>query len=128
MSGFQLVIVGIIILAALGFWNYQRAQGQKTALQQSGFEISERIGGSPELVIDVGRKEMALVHPDRVERFAFSELDRAEIGFDEHEDRSRYHYRIELSFSQQRQRRVQFGDQAQAETALKRFQSVVTHR
>ena len=128
MSGLQLVIVGIIIFAALGFWNYQRTQGQKSALEQSGFEITERIGGTPELVIDSGRKEMALVHPDRIERFAFSELQGAKIGFDQHEDHSQHHFRIELTFSQQRLHQVRFGSEAEAQRALQRFQSLVTHR
>lgn len=128
MSGLQIVIVGIIIFAALGFWNYQRSQTQKTALEQSGFEISERIGGSPELVLDSARRELALVHPDRVERFSFNELEAAEIGFDQHEDHSQHHFRIELAFAQQRQRKVNFGSEAQAQQALERFQSVVTHR
>lgn len=125
MSRLQLVIIGILILAALGFWNYQRISNEKAVLLQSGFEISDRIGGSPELVLDSGRREIAIIGPDGAERFAFSEFQHAEIGYDEHEDRSRYHYRIELSFTQQRHSKVNFGSEWEAETALKRFLPLV---
>ncbi|TCK03149.1 hypothetical protein [Marinobacterium mangrovicola] len=121
MSKLHLVGVGILILAALGLWNYQRGSAEKSSLLQSGFEISESIGGSPELVLDTGRRELALIAPDGAERFSFSELQNAEIGYDEHEDRARYHYRIELSFTQQRQRRVSFSSEWDAQAALERF-------
>ncbi|SEG72590.1 hypothetical protein [Marinobacterium lutimaris] len=125
MSKLQIVLVGILIMAALGVWNFQRSNQQKAVLEQSGFAISERLGGSPELVLDSTRRELALIHPEGAERFSLNELQNAEIGYDDHEDRARYHYRIELSFTEQRKRRVNYATEWDAQTALERFQSLV---
>lgn len=128
MSRLQIAIVGILILAALGFWNYQRISDQKAVLLQSGFDISDRIGGSPELVLDTGRREIAIIGPDGSERFSFNELQHAEIGYDDHKDGSGYHYRIELSLTQQRHYKVHFGSEWEAQSALKRFLPLVKDR
>ncbi len=125
MSGFQIVIIGIVILAALGFWNYQRTSNQKSQLQQAGFEISERIGGSPELVLDTKRRELALVNPDSVDRYGFNDVVGATIEYDQHEHDSQYHFRIEFVFTQQRKGKVNFGSEAEARAALQRLEQLL---
>lgn len=124
MSGLHIFIVAVVVLLAVAFWNWQRSGEQKRALEQGGFTITESLGGSPELVIDSGREELALVSAGGYERFRFSEFQSVRIGFDERPE-TESNYRIELSFSRNRELRVGYGSEWEADSALKKLLDIV---
>lgn len=123
MSGLQLFILGLVVMLALAFWNWQRSGEQRNALQQSGFNAELRLGGSPELVLDPELRQFALVGPEGYQRYAFNQLQGAEIAFDARAE-ANFNYRIELQLSSG-MRRVDFASQWDAERALARFNAAL---
>ncbi|SIS91560.1 hypothetical protein [Neptunomonas antarctica] len=54
-------VLAVMIMAGLGYWNWQKGQVQLNALKSSGFDVSDDLKGQPRLVVDRKNKQIALV-------------------------------------------------------------------
>lgn len=125
MSGPQIFIIGLVVMLVLAVWNWQRSSEQRSALQGSGFTVTERLGGNPELLIDIPGKALAVVRPDGFERFTFAEFRGAELGYDAL-PQADSHFRIELALSNSRQQQIKYGSEWEAKRALEKLLAIVT--
>lgn len=76
------VVLFILIMAGLGAYQWQKSRQQASQLQQSGFTLSQDLGGNPQLLLDNRQHELALVWPDRYQRIALADIRAAEVAFD----------------------------------------------
>ncbi|MBV1786909.1 hypothetical protein KQ940_02470 [Marinobacterium sp. D7] len=125
MSGPQIFIIGLVLMLVLAVWNWQRSSEQRSALQGSGFSVTERLGGSPELLVDIRGRALAVVRPGGYERFSFEEFRSAELGYDTL-PQADSHFRIELVLSNNRQQQIKYGSEWEAKRALERLQAIMT--
>ncbi len=79
MGSLQWFIVAVIVMAGLGFWNYQRIDGQRKELQGAGFQISDDLKGNPGLLVSTAQSQVAVLIPSGYLRFSFDQLKGAEI-------------------------------------------------
>ena len=79
MGSFQWIILAIIVMAGLGYWNYQRIDGQRKALVNAGFQISDDLKGNPGLLVSTSQQQVAVLIPTGYLRFGFDQIQRAEI-------------------------------------------------
>ncbi|GGB89010.1 hypothetical protein GCM10011352_13780 [Marinobacterium zhoushanense] len=124
MSRKLIFTVALSLILALAALSWQRIGEQTAKLEQNGFHISERLGGSPQLLIDGKGRRLALVGPGGYEEFPFSELHSTELGFDAHRE-TEDNFRIELMLRESRLRQVKFGSEWEARQALERLQRIV---
>lgn len=122
MSGFNLFIVGVVVILALAFWNWRHTQENRQTLEQSGFNIDERFGGSPELVIDTRRQEFALISSQGYERYPLSGLVSAALNSDSRREDD-VNFRIELHMQNKHVLEVHYPAEWDARRALERLQA-----
>lgn len=79
MGSLQWFILAVIVMAGLGFWNYQRIDGQRKELQGAGFQISDDLKGNPGLLVSTAQRQVAVLIPSGYLRFSFDQLKGAEI-------------------------------------------------
>lgn len=72
MTSFQWFVIALVIIAGLGYWNWNKTDQQLKQLQATGFTVSEDFKGSPRLLLDLNRQEVAVVDPKNYEIIAFS--------------------------------------------------------
>ncbi|WP_299196010.1 hypothetical protein [uncultured Amphritea sp.] len=79
MGSFQWFILAVIIMAGLGYWNYQRIDGQRKELLSAGFQISDDLKGNPGLVVSTSQRQVAVLIPTGYLRVSFDQIQHAEI-------------------------------------------------
>ncbi|MBS98400.1 MAG: hypothetical protein CMI01_06950 [Oceanospirillaceae bacterium] len=122
------IIIGVVLLVAVvAFWQHQRTSAHKQSLANAGFERSESLGGSPEILIDEQGSEIALVGVSDLQRFAFERLRGIEVT---HKDRpeSEGTYGITLQVEGLPDQAVHFGDEWQARRVRERLLPFVKDR
>ncbi len=124
MSNMHWFILAVLVMAALAFWQWQRSQDQLALLQQSGFQISEDLGGQPRLLLDSGAGELALVAPDGYTRIAFSEVVTADYRYDSGTQVDG-NFRIELGSRPGRVLAVQYESEWQAQERLQQLKKLL---
>jgi hypothetical protein len=68
-------------MAGLGYWNYQRIDGQRKQLVSAGFQISDDLKGNPGLLVSTSQRQVAVLVPSGYLRLSFDQLKDAEIRF-----------------------------------------------
>ncbi|WP_417224944.1 hypothetical protein [Amphritea sp.] len=128
MGSVQWVIMALIVMAGLGYWNYQRIDGQRKELQATGFQISDDLKGNPGLLISTSQREIAVLNPNGYLRFSFAQLQRAEVRSDAFAQTD-HNYRIALILSGATQPEVEVGyeNEPRAENALKQLRRLTGH-
>ena len=92
------VVLAIIVMAGLGYWNWQKAQGQLKILQSSGFDITDDLKGEPRLVVDRTNKNIALVSATKYRVIPMAAIVSSEALYDRgaHMEKN---FRIELQLA-----------------------------
>ncbi|WP_428035370.1 hypothetical protein [Amphritea sp.] len=79
MGSLQWFILAVIVMAGLGYWNYQRIDGQRKELLSAGFQISDDLKGNPGLLISSSQRQVAVLIPTGYLRVSFDQIQSAEI-------------------------------------------------
>ncbi|GGK81413.1 hypothetical protein [Amphritea balenae] len=126
MESYQWFILGVILMAILGYWNYQRTEGQLQSLQSAGFVVSDRLKGNPGVVISRSQRQCAVLIPTGYQRFDFSQIHGAEVRFDWASD-TKTNFRLVLLLENAYKSEVEIGyqNEPQANNALKKLRSLV---
>lgn len=122
----QWIILAIAVMAALGYWNYQRTQGQQQALQSAGFVVSDELKGNPKLLVSTSQRQLAVVRGGGYLRLDFAQVQDVAIVFDSHESGER-NYRLRLVLQGVPESAVEIGyqDEFQAESAGKQLKKIL---
>ena len=75
-------VLAVIVMAGLGYWNWQKTQGQLQMLRNSSFNITDDLKGEPRLVIDSTQKQIALVSPQGYRIIPMNAVVNSEVAFD----------------------------------------------
>lgn len=70
----RFVILAALIIAFAVFQG-QRTGNELQALKASGFSLDRRINSVPPLVLDLRHRQLALLYPDRSERYPFDQVE-----------------------------------------------------
>lgn len=122
----QWIILAIMVMAALGYWNYLRTQTQQQALQAAGFEISDNLKGNPVLVVSASQRQVAVIRGSGYQRFDFSQVLSTAVIYDSHESGER-NYRIQLAIQgvADSSLEIAYQDEFQAESARKQLNQLL---
>ena len=120
------VVLALIVMAGLGFWNWQKAQGQLQILQSRGFDLTDDLKGEPRLVIDRSQRQIALVSPNSYRVIPMSDLINSEMLFDRGVQLDQ-NFRIELQLksSEQPLPPVIFENETLARVALNKLHDAI---
>lgn len=97
MTSLHWFLIALVIIAGLGYWNWQRSDQQVKRLQAEGFVITEDLKGTPRLLVDDQLKQVAVVGPSGFQRYDFSNIKKLELVFDRNAQLDE-NFRIKLSF------------------------------
>lgn len=122
----QWIILAIVVMAALGYWNYQRTQGQQQALQSAGFVVSDDLKGNPKLLVSTSQRQLAVVRGGGYLRLDFAQVQDVSVVFDSHESGER-NYRLRLALQGAPESTVEIGyqDEFQTESAGKQLKKIL---
>lgn len=76
------VVLAVIVMAGLGYWNWQKGQEQLRILKSSGFDITEDLKGDPRLVVDRTNKSVALVSANNYRVIPMQTITYSEVLYD----------------------------------------------
>lgn len=76
------VVLAVIVMAGLGYWNWQKGQEQLRILKSSGFDITEDLKGDPRLVVDRTNKSVALVSANNYRVIPMQTITSSEVLYD----------------------------------------------
>lgn len=82
MASLHWFLIAFVIIAGLGYWNWQRSDQQIKRLQAEGFVITEDLKGTPRLLVDDQLHQVAVVGPTGFQRYDFSNIKKLELVFD----------------------------------------------
>lgn len=91
-------ILAVMVMAGLGYWNWQKGQVQLQALRSSSFNVTDDLKGEPRLVIDSSQRQVALVSPQGYRIIPMSTIVNSEVQFDRGVQMDQ-NYRIELQLA-----------------------------
>ena len=97
MASLHWFLIALVIIAGLGYWNWQRSDQQVKRLQAEGFVITEDLKGTPRLLVDDQLKQVAVVGSSGSQRYDFSNIKKLELVFDRNAQLDE-NFRIKLSF------------------------------
>ena len=97
MTSLHWFLIAFVIIAGLGYWNWQRSDQQIKRLQAEGFVITEDLKGTPRLLVDDQLHQVAVVGPNGFQRYDFSKIKKLELVFDRNAQLDE-NFRIKLSF------------------------------
>ncbi len=128
MGTLQWVILAVVVMAGLGYWNYQRIDGQRKALTGAGFVVSDDLKGNPGLLVSSTQKQLAVLIPTGYLRVDFDQLKHGEIRKDSSGENDK-NYRIALILNGASQPEVEnsYQDELQADTAFKKLRQLTGH-
>lgn len=75
----MLFVVGVIAIAAIGFYFYQQSSNTLKQLQAEGFVVDETIPSNPRIVIDRQHRRAAVIYAGSYEAFSFDQFVSASI-------------------------------------------------
>ncbi len=110
-------VLAVLLMAGVGYVNWQKSQAQINALEQNGFEITQDLKGQPRLLVDVNKKELALVYPDHYKRVSLSKVIASEVVFDRGKEMDE-NYRIQLALDGQPSIEIDYENETLAHTSL----------
>ena len=124
MISFQWFVIALVIIAGLGYWNWNKTDQQLKQLQATGFTVSEDFKGSPRLLLDLNRQEVAVVDPKNYEIIAFSAVEKLEVIYDSGTEVDQ-NYRLVLYFvgDKQPSKEIAYADEWTAKKQLKKIRS-----
>ncbi|RTE65841.1 hypothetical protein EH243_09120 [Amphritea opalescens] len=126
MGSTQWIILAFIIMAGLGYWNYQRMDGQRKALQTAGFQISDELKGNPPLLISASQRQIAVLNPSGYQRFSFDQLQGAEVRSDSLATTDT-RFRVALILDGEADVEIGFENEPRADIALKQLRRLTGH-
>lgn len=91
-------VLAVIVMAGLGYWNWQKGQVQLQALRSSSFNITDDLRGEPRLVVDSTQRQIALVSPHGYRIIRMNAVVHSEVQFDRGVQMDQ-NYRIELQLA-----------------------------
>ncbi|SFG45668.1 hypothetical protein [Neptunomonas qingdaonensis] len=123
MTWFVLVV---IVMAGLGYWNWQKTQDQLQVLRNSSFNITADLKGEPRLVIDSTQRQLALVSPQGYRIIPMSAIVHSEMEFDRGVQIDK-NFRIELQLimSERSAGPVVYENETLARAALEKLHSAL---
>lgn len=130
MASIHWVILAVIVMAGLAYWNHQRTDVQLKALKDAGFVVSDQLAGNPKLLVSSAQKQLAVVFPDSYLRTDFSQVSGLELRHDSNAQ-TEFNYRIQIALKSGSQRgsqnsvEVVFENETRAQTALKKLQQLL---
>jgi hypothetical protein len=127
MGTLQWFILAMVVMAGLGYWNYQRIDGQRKALEGAGFVVSDDLKGNPGLLISTTQQQVAVLVPSGYLRVDFSQIEHGEIRHDQTSQTDiPTSYRIALVLTGASQSEVEIGYQTEhhADIAFKKLRAL----
>lgn len=126
MTGFQWFVLGFIIIACLGYWNWKKSGEQIKALQANGFTITDDLKGSPKLLIDRTQQSIAVVSASEYRLYYFDQIVDAEYLYESQREVETDH-RIELTIQAGHKSKevIKYADEWSAEDQFKRLQTLL---
>jgi len=124
VTPFQWFLIAFVIILSFGYWNWQKTDQQLKQLQATGFTISEDLKGSPRLLLDLKRREIAVVGPTNYEIISLSALEKLEVIYDSGTEVDQ-NYRLALYRTGDKQpyKEIAYSDEWMAEKQLKKIHS-----
>jgi hypothetical protein len=124
----QWVILAVVVMAGLGYWNYQRIDGQRKALESAGFIVSDDLKGNPGLLVSTTQHQVAVLIPTGYLRIGFDQIKHGEIRKDSTGENDK-NYRIALVLNGAPQSEVEnrYQDELQADIAFKKLRNLTGH-
>lgn len=130
MGTLQWFILAVVVMAGLGYWNYQRIDGQRKALEGAGFIVSDDLKGSPGLLVSTTQQQVAVLLPTGYLRIGFDQLKHGEIRHNESgENDRRSNFRLVMTLDGASQAEVEnrYQDEHQADIAFKKLRGLTGH-
>lgn len=128
MGTLQWLILAVVVMAGLGYWNYQRIDSQRKALEGAGFVVSDDLKGNPGLLVSKTQQQIAVLIPAGYLRVDFAQLKHGEIRKDSSGENDK-NYRITLVLNGAPQSEVEnrYQDELQADIAFKKLRNLTSH-
>ncbi|MBQ0785758.1 MAG: hypothetical protein KBT66_16150 [Amphritea sp.] len=128
MGTLQWVILAVVVMAGLGYWNYQRIDGQRKALEGAGFVVSDDLKGNPGLLVSTTQQQIAVLIPTGYLRVGFDQLTHGEIRQDASGEKdSNYRIALILNGASQSEVENRYQDEYQADIAFKKLRNLTSH-
>ncbi|WP_290704982.1 hypothetical protein [Amphritea sp.] len=128
MGTLQWVILAVVVMAGLGYWNYQRIDGQRKALEGAGFVVSDDLKGNPGLLVSTTQQQIAVLIPTGYLRVGFDQLKHGEIRQDASGEKdSNYRIALILNGASQSEVENRYQDEHQADSAFKKLRNLTSH-
>lgn len=126
MGSLQWIILAIIVMAGLAYWNHQRSDAQLKALQAAGFSLSDELSGNPKLLLSRTQKQLAVLFPDGYLRADFDQVDNLEVQHDSN-SQTEFNYRLVISLQGSSRDHVEilYENEARAQATLKKLQALL---
>ncbi|MBN0988836.1 hypothetical protein [Amphritea pacifica] len=125
MGSFQWFIVALIVMAGLGYWNYQRIDGQRKQLVSAGFQISDDLKGNPGLLVSTTQRQVAVLVPSGYLRLGFDQLKDAEVRFrSSAETETDYRIALILEGAPVPEVEIRYSNEHSVEIALRKLQQL----
>jgi len=126
MGSLQWIILAIIVMAGLAYWNHQRSDAQLKALQAAGFSLSDELAGNPKLLLSRTQKQLAVLFPDGYLRADFDQVDNLEVQHDSN-SQTEFNYRLVISLQGSSRDHVEilYENEARAQATLKKLQALL---
>lgn len=126
MGSLQWIILAIIVMAGLAYWNHQRSDAQLKALQAAGFSLSDELSGNPKLLLSRSQKQLAVLFPDGYLRADFDQVDNLEVQHDSN-SQTEFNYRLVISLQGSSRDHVEilYENEARAQATLKKLQALL---
>jgi len=120
------VILAIIVMAGLGYWNWQKSQGQLKVLKSSGFDVTDDLKGEPRLVVDRTHKKIALVSATHYRVIPMTAIVSSDAVYDRgaHMDKN-FRIELQLSPSERALAPIFYENESLSRTALDSLQSAI---
>ncbi len=119
-------VFAVIVMAGLGYWNWQKGQVHLQALRDSRFNLTDDLKGEPRLVIDTTQRQIALVSPQGYRIIPMSVIVTSEMQFDRGVQMDQ-NYRIELQLagSERPVGPIKYENETLAKVALEKLQTAL---
>ena len=127
MSNMHWFILAVIVIIGIAYWNHQRSQAQVAQLQSSGFNISDNLKGTPNLLVSRSQRQIAVPKPSGYVRFGFEQVSGMKV-ISESAPEHDYNHRLSISVvGQDKSVNVGYADKTGADKALKQLQHILSN-
>ncbi|WP_432470768.1 hypothetical protein [Amphritea sp. HPY] len=132
MASVHWIILAVIVMAGLAYWNHQRTDAQLKVLKDGGFVVSDQLAGNPKLLVSSSQKQLAVVFPDSYLRADFGQVSGLELRHDSNAQ-TEFNYRLQITLKsgsqsgRQNSVEVAYENEARAQSALKKLQQYLNN-